>query len=258
MAPRDPVTAGPVLCCRPPAKTCPGTAAGSDSERPSPGAVPEARSPRPRVPPPGRTSLPRFPWPGDEGVSGHVPGPRCPRVSGRVTGLVPVRARVAPRGADTWCRSVCPSQMVPEDRRLAAAIVLVLWVSAAASSLIDNIPFTATMVSRAAPRGVGDTAPASPRGFLEAAWHLSDEGRPQGQQTAGAQGHSGGRGLAAPRALAAVSGSRPDAGMRPEQRLPLPPTARGREPGARAGSSPWCVAAGPGSGVRPSRCGRLL
>lgn len=96
--------------------------------------------------------------------------------------------------------------MVPEDRRLAAAIVLVLWVSAAASSLIDNIPFTATMVSRAAPRGVGDTAPASPCGFLEAAWHLSDEGRPQGQQTAGAQGHSGGRGLAA---LAAVSGSAP-------------------------------------------------
>ncbi|XP_036087968.1 P protein [Rousettus aegyptiacus] len=37
-------------------------------------------------------------------------------------------------------------KMVPEDRRLAAAIVLVLWVSAAASSLIDNIPFTATMV----------------------------------------------------------------------------------------------------------------
>ncbi|ELK16843.1 P protein [Pteropus alecto] len=37
-------------------------------------------------------------------------------------------------------------KMVPEDRRLAAAIVLVLWVSATASSLIDNIPFTATMV----------------------------------------------------------------------------------------------------------------
>ncbi|XP_023379360.1 P protein [Pteropus vampyrus] len=44
-------------------------------------------------------------------------------------------------------------KMVPEDRRLAAAIVLVLWVSATASSLIDNIPFTATMVSRTAPGG---------------------------------------------------------------------------------------------------------
>lgn len=148
--------------------------------------------------------------------------------------------------------------MVPEDRRLAAAIVLVLWVSAAASSLIDNIPFTATMVSRAAPRGVGDTAPASPRGFLEAAWHLSDEGRPQGQQTAGAQGHSGGRGLAA---LAAVSGSRPDAGMRPEphpqQRLPLPPTARGRGHGAASpgrvrvqARGVWLPGLGQGSGPR--------
>ncbi|XP_066211790.1 P protein isoform X1 [Saccopteryx leptura] len=37
-------------------------------------------------------------------------------------------------------------KMVPEDRRLAAAIVLVVWVSAVASSLIDNIPFTATMI----------------------------------------------------------------------------------------------------------------
>ncbi|XP_063105888.1 P protein isoform X3 [Cavia porcellus] len=37
-------------------------------------------------------------------------------------------------------------KMVPEDRRLAAAIVLMLWVSALASSLIDNIPFTATMI----------------------------------------------------------------------------------------------------------------
>lgn len=35
---------------------------------------------------------------------------------------------------------------VPEDRRLAAAVVLVMWVSALASSLIDNIPFTATMI----------------------------------------------------------------------------------------------------------------
>ncbi|EHB02439.1 P protein, partial [Heterocephalus glaber] len=37
-------------------------------------------------------------------------------------------------------------KMVPEDRRLAAAMVLVMWVSALASSLIDNIPFTATMI----------------------------------------------------------------------------------------------------------------
>lgn len=36
--------------------------------------------------------------------------------------------------------------MVPEDQRLAVAIILVVWVSALASSLIDNIPFTATMV----------------------------------------------------------------------------------------------------------------
>ncbi|XP_041607083.1 P protein isoform X3 [Vulpes lagopus] len=37
-------------------------------------------------------------------------------------------------------------KMVPEDRRLATAIILVVWVSAIASSLIDNIPFTATMI----------------------------------------------------------------------------------------------------------------
>ncbi|XP_069748005.1 P protein isoform X2 [Narcine bancroftii] len=35
---------------------------------------------------------------------------------------------------------------VPEDQRLAVALVLVIWVSALASSLIDNIPFTATMI----------------------------------------------------------------------------------------------------------------
>ncbi|XP_003800217.1 P protein [Otolemur garnettii] len=37
-------------------------------------------------------------------------------------------------------------KMVPEDQRLVAAIILVVWVSALASSLIDNIPFTATMI----------------------------------------------------------------------------------------------------------------
>lgn len=42
----------------------------------------------------------------------------------------------------------CSFQGVPEDRRLTAAIVLVVWVSATVSSLIDNIPFTTAMVSR--------------------------------------------------------------------------------------------------------------
>ncbi|XP_051004598.1 P protein isoform X2 [Acomys russatus] len=37
-------------------------------------------------------------------------------------------------------------KMVPEDQRFMAAIVLIVWVSALASSLIDNIPFTATMI----------------------------------------------------------------------------------------------------------------
>lgn len=45
------------------------------------------------------------------------------------------------------CRShYLSSQAVPEDQRLAIAIILVMWISALASSLIDNIPFTATMV----------------------------------------------------------------------------------------------------------------
>ncbi|MFT7799778.1 P protein [Arapaima gigas] len=38
------------------------------------------------------------------------------------------------------------SYTVPQDQRLAIAIILVMWVSALASSLIDNIPFTATMI----------------------------------------------------------------------------------------------------------------
>ncbi|XP_010129769.1 PREDICTED: P protein, partial [Buceros rhinoceros silvestris] len=37
-------------------------------------------------------------------------------------------------------------KVVPEDQRLAVAIILVLWVSALTSSVIDNIPFTATMI----------------------------------------------------------------------------------------------------------------
>uniref|UniRef100_A0A8C2FHV0 Oculocutaneous albinism II n=2 Tax=Cyprinus carpio TaxID=7962 RepID=A0A8C2FHV0_CYPCA len=37
-------------------------------------------------------------------------------------------------------------KVMPEDERLAIAIILVMWVSALASSLIDNIPFTATMI----------------------------------------------------------------------------------------------------------------
>lgn len=44
------------------------------------------------------------------------------------------------------CLDYLSSQAVPEDQRLAIAIILVMWVSALASSLIDNIPFTATMV----------------------------------------------------------------------------------------------------------------
>ncbi|XP_012373090.1 P protein [Octodon degus] len=55
-------------------------------------------------------------------------------------------------------------KMVPEDRRLAAAIVLVMWVSALASSLIDNIPFTATMtpVLLSLSRDPGVSLPATP------------------------------------------------------------------------------------------------
>ncbi|XP_039175596.1 P protein isoform X2 [Crotalus tigris] len=37
-------------------------------------------------------------------------------------------------------------KVVPEEQRLTVAIILILWVSALASSLIDNIPFTATMI----------------------------------------------------------------------------------------------------------------
>ncbi|XP_072555481.1 P protein [Paramormyrops kingsleyae] len=35
---------------------------------------------------------------------------------------------------------------LPDEQRLAIAIILVMWVSALVSSLIDNIPFTATMI----------------------------------------------------------------------------------------------------------------
>uniref|UniRef100_A0A670XUK2 OCA2 melanosomal transmembrane protein n=1 Tax=Pseudonaja textilis TaxID=8673 RepID=A0A670XUK2_PSETE len=37
-------------------------------------------------------------------------------------------------------------KVVPEEQRLTVAIILILWVSVLASSLIDNIPFTATMI----------------------------------------------------------------------------------------------------------------
>ncbi|XP_065784031.1 P protein isoform X1 [Muntiacus reevesi] len=37
-------------------------------------------------------------------------------------------------------------KMVPEDQRLTASIILVVWVSGITSCLIDNIPFTATMI----------------------------------------------------------------------------------------------------------------
>ena len=38
-------------------------------------------------------------------------------------------------------------EAVGEQDRLAVAIILILWVSALASSFIDNIPFTTAMVS---------------------------------------------------------------------------------------------------------------
>lgn len=37
-------------------------------------------------------------------------------------------------------------QVVQEESRLTVAIILILWVSALASSFIDNIPFTTAMV----------------------------------------------------------------------------------------------------------------
>uniref|UniRef100_A0A8C9TT40 OCA2 melanosomal transmembrane protein n=1 Tax=Scleropages formosus TaxID=113540 RepID=A0A8C9TT40_SCLFO len=49
---------------------------------------------------------------------------------------------------EVWLVFLLPffPQAVPEDQRLTIAIILVMWVSALASSLIDNIPFTATMI----------------------------------------------------------------------------------------------------------------
>ena len=40
-------------------------------------------------------------------------------------------------------------QMVPPSRQMVVALVLVVWVSALASSFIDNIPFTTATVSLA-------------------------------------------------------------------------------------------------------------
>lgn len=57
-----------------------------------------------------------------------------------------MRTWVVMKVAVICCSYYLPSQAVPEDQRLAIAIILVMWVSALASSLIDNIPFTATMV----------------------------------------------------------------------------------------------------------------
>lgn len=37
-------------------------------------------------------------------------------------------------------------QDVPKESQLTVAIILILWVSAIASSFIDNIPFTTAMV----------------------------------------------------------------------------------------------------------------
>ena len=39
-------------------------------------------------------------------------------------------------------------QQVDEQSRLAVAIVVIVWISAIASSFIDNIPFTTAMVRR--------------------------------------------------------------------------------------------------------------
>ena len=38
-------------------------------------------------------------------------------------------------------------RQVDEENRLTVAIIVILWVSAIASSFIDNIPFTTAMVS---------------------------------------------------------------------------------------------------------------
>lgn len=66
-----------------------------------------------------------------------------------------------------------PSQAVPEDQRLAVAIILVMWVSALASSLIDNIPFTATMVRSR----VNDTNQPSTASLLPASFCPSVRGQ---------------------------------------------------------------------------------
>ena len=34
----------------------------------------------------------------------------------------------------------------PDEHRFAAAVLIILWVSAIASAFIDNIPYTATMI----------------------------------------------------------------------------------------------------------------
>ena len=39
-----------------------------------------------------------------------------------------------------------PLQSVDRDKQLLVAILLIVWVSALASSFIDNIPFTTAMV----------------------------------------------------------------------------------------------------------------
>ena len=42
-------------------------------------------------------------------------------------------------------------RQVDEDNQLTVAIIVILWVSAIASSFIDNIPFTTAMVTSPPP-----------------------------------------------------------------------------------------------------------
>ena len=43
-------------------------------------------------------------------------------------------------------KDLCSPQNVPKDNQMLVAIILILWVSAIASSFIDNIPFTTATI----------------------------------------------------------------------------------------------------------------
>ena len=53
-------------------------------------------------------------------------------------------------GLIDWIASLVTSMVegIDESARLAVAIIVILWISALASSFIDNIPFTTAMVSK--------------------------------------------------------------------------------------------------------------